>query len=181
MSTLLLLLLLMLLLTLATAFRVNSTKVMKLKELKPKLPTPPYKCKLQRWSQQQRCLADLDKLGVFDEEVILSFQSSHQGRDSSVCDYMITTIYRKRCVPWGGWLVISMNFPFLVEAKTSSCCISICLFQSSTSALNWSNTSSSIASFSDILQCNVNFGLVSRQRCRSIHRHSFTAKQGGQL
>ena len=33
----------MLLLTLATAFRVNNTKVMKLKELKPKLPTPPYK------------------------------------------------------------------------------------------------------------------------------------------
>ena len=94
---------------------------------------------------------------------------------------MITAIYRKRCVPWGGWLVISMNFPFLVEAKTSSCCISICLFQSSTSALNWSNTNSSIASLSDILQCNVNFGLVSRQRCRSIHRHSFTAKRGGQL
>ncbi len=41
MFTLLLLLLLMLLLVLATAFRVNRTKVMKLKELKPRLPTPP--------------------------------------------------------------------------------------------------------------------------------------------
>ena len=31
----------MLLLTSATAFRVSKTKVMKLKELKPKFPTPP--------------------------------------------------------------------------------------------------------------------------------------------
>ena len=41
MSLLLLLLLLMLLFVLATAFSVNNTKVMKLKELKPKFPTPP--------------------------------------------------------------------------------------------------------------------------------------------
>jgi hypothetical protein len=41
MFTLLLLLLLILLLVFATAFRVNRTKVMKLKELKPRLPTPP--------------------------------------------------------------------------------------------------------------------------------------------
>ena len=41
MLKLLLLLLLMLLFTLATAFRVNSMKVIMLKELKPMFPTPP--------------------------------------------------------------------------------------------------------------------------------------------
>ena len=52
-------LLLILLLTSATAFRVSRTKVMKLKELKPKFPTPPGQLCLYR--QGDHFIAKIEK------------------------------------------------------------------------------------------------------------------------